>query len=255
MTTALFLLAIVIVLILVALMFIILKTTVKKINNQTKLYFVDKLQEYDYIIDDKLNKLNEINQELKEKELKREEQDTSTNSTHYDFDYRIIDLLNKTEYQDKNIFELNKEIENKFVMDYESLLKKFIENINDDGRYQFCLNLKKKFNSEEIYKLKIMLPQEQVEYLKKILTEKEYEVYNIYSKLENKPSIDGFLDYINELIDLNNPNIVVYVGKKEENYDHLSKYIKTIYSKDIYKGIKVIYQKRIYDYSLNERNV
>lgn len=253
--TALFFIAIILVLILVAVMFIILKTTVKRINNQTKLYFVDKLQEYDYMIDDKLNKLNDINQELKEKELKREEQDTSASSKNYDFDYRIIDLLNKTEYQDKNIFELNKEIENKFVMDYESLLKKFIENINDDGRYKFCLDLKKKFTSEEIYKLKIMLPEEQEEYLKKILSENEYEVYDVYSKLENKPSIEGFLDYVNELIDLNNPFIEVYVGNKEENYNHLSKYIKTIYSKDIYKGIKVIYQKRIYDYSLNERNV
>ena len=34
-------------------MFFILKSTVKKINSQTKLYFVDKLQEYDYMIDKK----------------------------------------------------------------------------------------------------------------------------------------------------------------------------------------------------------
>ena len=94
----LFLIAIVIVLFLVVLMFFILKGTVKKINSQTKLYFVDKLQEYDYMIDEKLEKLNHINEELKEKELKREEQDTSTDSRHYDFDYQIIDLLNKTEY-------------------------------------------------------------------------------------------------------------------------------------------------------------
>ena len=65
-------------------MFIILKTTVKKINSQTKLYFVDKLQEYDYMIDEKVNKLNEINEEIKEKESKRNEKDTSTNSKHYD---------------------------------------------------------------------------------------------------------------------------------------------------------------------------
>ena len=253
--TILFIIAIIIVIILVVLMYIILKSTVKKINSQTKLYFVDKLQEYDYMIDDKLNKLNEINENIKEKELKREEQDSSTNSAHYDFDYQIIDLLNKTEYQDKNIFELNKEIEEKFKMDYEALLKKFLENIKDDGSYQFCINLKKKFIGEEIYKLKLLLPEEQTEYLKKFLTEEEFKIYKVYQSLENKPTIDGFLDYIDELIDLNNPCILVYVGKKEENYNHLSKYIKTIYSKEIYKGIKIIYKKRIYDYSLNERNV
>ena len=68
-------------------------------------------------------------------------------------------------------------------------------------------------------------------------------------------SVDGFMDYLNELLDLNSPNIMVYVGSKSENYDYLSKYIKTVYSKDIYKGIRIIYRKRIYDYSLNERNV
>ena len=68
-------------------------------------------------------------------------------------------------------------------------------------------------------------------------------------------SIDGFMEYLSELIDLNSPNVMVYVGSKSENYDYLSKYIKTVYSKDIYKGIRIIYRKRIYDYSLNERNV
>ena len=253
--TALFFLAIIIVIVLVFLMFLILKSTVKKINSQTKLYFVDKIQEYDYMIDDKLNKLNELNEEIKEKELKRGEQGTSTNSSHYDFDYQIIDLLNKTKYQDKNVFELNKEIEEKFKIDYESLLKKFIENVTDDGSYQFCIDLKNKFTSSEVYKLKIMSEEEQKEYLKKILNEKEFKIYETYEKTEKKPNIDGLIDYIDELIDLNNPCVLVYVGNKDENYDHISKYIKTIYSKKIYKGIKIIYRKRIYDYSLNERNV
>ena len=65
----------------------------------------------------------------------------------------------------------------------------------------------------------------------------------------------GFIDYITELLDLNSPRVLVYVGKKDENYDYLSKYIKTVYSRDIYKGIKIVYRNKIYDYSLNERNV
>ena len=253
--TVLFIIAIFIVLILVIFMFIILKSTVKKINSQTKLYFVDKLQEYDYMIDDKLDQLNQINEEIREKELEREEQGTSTNSNNYDFDYQIIELLNKTEYQDKNIFELTKEIDEKFQMDYVALIKKFIENIKDDGSYEFCVNLKKKFTSDEIYKIKIMLDDEQVSYLKEFLNEEEFKIFDLYRKMEKKPSIDGFLDYIEELIDLNSPYVLIYVGRKDENYDNLSKYIKTVYSKDIYKGIKIIYRKKIYDYSLNERNV
>ena len=236
-------------------MFIVLKSTVKKINSQTKLYFVDKAQEYDYMIDKKLDKLSKINQELKEKELNKEETNDSINSNNYEFDYKIIDMLNKTKYQDKNIFEINKLIDENFDIDYVGILKEFLKNIDTDESYKFAMNLRNKFNSTTIYQLKILSELEQMELLKKNLNEKELQVYKAYLKLNNKHDIDNFIDYLNELVDLNNPNITVYVGNKTENYDHLSGYIKTVYSKDIYKGIKIIYKNKIYDYSLNERNV
>ena len=248
-------LGIAIILILVVLMFFVLKSTVKKINSQTKLYFVDKAQEYDYMIDEKLEKLSKINQELKEKELNNEETNNSINSSNYEFDYRIIDLLNKTKYQDKNIFEINKMIEEKFDIDYVGILKEFLKNIQDDGTYKFVTNLRNKFNSDIIYKMKILSEEEQVELLNKNLDNTEKEIYKAYLKINKKHNLDSFIDYLNELVDLNNPNITVYVGNKTENYDYLSEHIKTIYSKDIYKGIKIIYRNKIYDYSLNERNV
>lgn len=251
----LLLIAIVVICILVVFMFFILRGTVKKINSQTKLYFVDKLQEYDYMINEKQDKLNQINEEIKEKEIKKEEEDKAFNSNSYEFDYRIIDLLNKTKYQDKNIFELNKLIDEKFQMDYVGILKKFLENVNDNGAYQFCLEFRNKFDSQVIYELKSMDSFEQKAYLNKILSKPELRVFQVYLDLNKKYDVDEFIDYLNELVDLNDPNIFVYVGNKDENYDYLSKYIKTIYSKDIYKGIKIIYRKKIYDYSLNERNV
>lgn len=253
---ALFSVAILVIVVLVFFMFFILKGTVKRINSQTKLYFVDKLQEYDYLINQKEEKLNQINQEIKEQEKLRVEASVNTKPKTYEFDYQIIDLLNKTQYQDKNIFELNKKIDEKFNIDYVGLLKKFLEQVKDDGTYQFCIDLRNKFTSNLVYQLKIMEIKEQKKYLKDVLDNKEYQIYQIYLALENKKaSVDGFMEYLNELIDLNSPNVMVYVGRKDENYDYLSKYIKTIYSKDIYKGIRIIYRKKIYDYSLNERNV
>lgn len=252
----LFCVAILIICVLVFFMFFILRGTVKKINTQTKLYFVDKLQEYDYMIDQKEEKLNRINQEIKEKESKVSDDDISFSKKDYEFDYKIIDLLNKTKYQDKNIFELNKLIDEKFNIDYVALLKKFLESVHDDGTYQFCVDLRNKFTSEVIYELKIMTLDEQNKYLSELLDKREYLIYKLYQELDGaKASVDGLIDYLNELIDLNSPNVLVYVGNKNENYDYLGKYVKTVYSKDIYKGIRIIYQKRIYDYSLNERNV
>ena len=252
----LFFVAIIVIVVLVIFMFFILKGTVRKINSQTKLYFVDKLQEYDYLIDQKEEKLNLINEKIREKEKLSVEDSVSTKNKTYEFDYQIIDLLNKTQYQDKNIFELTKKIDEKFQIDYVSLLKRFLEQIQDDGTYQFCVDLRNKFTSDLVYQLKVMSLEEQKKYLEEVLEKREFTIYKLYLSLDEKnASVDGFMDYLNELIDLNSPNVMVYVGSKSENYDYLSKYIKTIYSKDIYKGIRIIYRKRIYDYSLNERNV
>ena len=252
----LFGIAILVIVLLVVFMFFILKGTVKKINTQTKLYFVDKLQEYDYLINQKEEKLNKISEEIKEQEKLRVDEETSTKKNTYEFDYQIIDLLNKTQYQDKNIFEINKKIDEKFNIDYVGLLKKFLEQVTDDGTYEFCINLKNKFTSELVYELKIMDLVEQDKFLETNLEKLEYKIYKLYLCLAGMgASVDGFMEYLNELIDLNSPNVLVYVGSKSINYDHLSKYVKTIYSKDIYKGIKIIYRKRIYDYSLNEGNV
>ena len=51
--------------ILILFMFLILKNTVKIVNNQTKSYFVNKLQDYDDLILAKENKLSEIEELIK----------------------------------------------------------------------------------------------------------------------------------------------------------------------------------------------
>lgn len=251
----LFLVACVVICLLVFVMFLILKKTVKTINTQTKLYFVDKLQEYDYLINEKEEKLNQIDKEIKEKESKKEENTPKIDKNNYEFDYNIINLFNNTKYQDKNIFELNKKIDEKFNIDYVSLLNKFLSNISENNQYAFCMNIKNKFTSNVIYSLKVLSDFEFEEKIKDMLEINEYKIYRLYKETNKDGDIDGFIDYLNELIDLNNPNIIVYVGDKAQNYDYLSKYIKTVYSSDIYKGIKIMYQNKIYDYSLNERNV
>ena len=219
------------------------------------MYFVDKSQEYDYLINQKLDKINQLDKEIKEKELAQEEENRDKSKNTYEFDYNIINLLNNTEYQDKNIFELNKKIDEKFNIDYVGIINKFLSIADSSGQYDFCKNLKSKFSSGIIYDLKVLSTSELDIKVRSMLNDEEYKIYDLYKEVNSNNNIDGFIDYLNELIDLNNPNIIVYVGDKNENYDYLSKYVKTIYSDDIYKGIKIKYQNKIYDYSLNERNV
>ena len=99
-----------------------------------------------------------------------------------------------------------------------------------------------------------LLPKLEEE-LKKMLSNKEYKVYETFKLVVSDHSIDNFIDYLDQLVNLNNPKITILVGNKSENYDHLSENIETVFNDKIYRGIKIIYRNKVYDFSLSERNV
>lgn len=253
--TGLFILACFIIALLVFIMFLILKKTVEVVNTQTKTYFVDKLQAYDSLIDEKEQRLNEIDELLKNKELGLKDSENILKKDGFEFDYNIIDLFNSAEYQDKDILRINKLVEEKFDFNHEKLIKDFLSCIKNVDKYEFCLKLKNKFTSEIIYKVKTLLDSELDDFMKEFLVDKEYDIYLLFKELNNKFVIGDFVDYLDRLVELNNPSITIYVSSNKENYDYLSKYIKTIVSDDIYSGIKIVYKDKVYDFSLSERNV
>ena len=241
---------------LVTLMFLVLKRTVRIVNDQTKSYFVNKLQGYDDLIQDKEEKLLEIDELIKEKEKRiKEETNTDAKNLGYAFDTGVIDLFNATKYQDKNILELNRQIDENFVVNYEELVKDFLTLCRDSKDYEFCLNLRGKFSSDMIYLLKSLIPAERELKLKELLDNKEYKVYEAFKLMTSENTVENFIDYLDQLVDLNNPKVKILVGNKNENYDHLSNYIETIYNDKIYRGIKIVYRNKVYDFSLSERNV
>lgn len=241
---------------LVSIMFLILKKTVGIVNSQTKSYFVNKLQGYDDLIQDKENRLEEINNLIKDKEKGINEADINkARENNYAFDNNVIDLMNATKYHDQNILELNRKIDENFVVNYEELIKDFLTLCSDKSDYDFCVNLRGKFDSDTIYMLKSTLVDNYESEIKKLLDNKEYKVYEAFKLVTSDNSIDNFIDYLDQLVDLNSPKIRILVGNKSENYDHLSKYIETIYNDKIYRGIKIIYKSKVYDFSLSERNV
>ena len=241
---------------LVTIMFFILKKTVGIVNSQTKSYFVNKLQGYDDLIQDKENKLLEIESKIKDKEKGINEEETRIGGKqNYAFDSNVIDLFNATKYQDQNIFELNKKIDENFVVNYEELIKDFLTLCDDNTDYEFCVNLRGKFDSDTIYRLKSMVKSDYEGELKSMLNEKEYKVYEAFKLVTSEDNVDNFIDYLEQLVDLNNPKVRILVGNKSENYDHLNECIETVYNDKIYRGIKIVYKNKVYDFSLSERNV
>lgn len=253
--TIIFIIACGVIAVLVFIMFIILKKTVSAINSQTKTYFVDKLQAYDSLIDEKEQRLNEIDELLKNKELGLSEEEVILKKDGYDFDYNIIELFNNAEYQNKELLRITRLIDEKFDFNHEKLIMNFLRCINNVDKYEFCLRLKEKFTSKIIYEVKTLLETEIDSFMEVLLTEEEYYIYLLFKDLNGTFTIEDFVDYLDRLVDLNNPTITIYVSNKRENYDYLSKYIKTKVADDIYSGIKIVYKDKIYDFSLSERNV
>ena len=250
----LFIVASLVVAFLIFLMFIILRKTVRIVNEQTKSYFVNKLQGYDDLIAERETKLSEIDELIKNREIGKENNRGNLKGG-YAFDTDMIDLFNSTEYQDKNIFALNKKIDETFVVNYEELVKDFLAFCDDSKDYDFCVKLREKFNSEKIYNFKSMLEMDMEEELKNYLTAKEYKIYEAFKLIINEHTIENFVIYLDQLVDLNSPKIIILVGNKHENYDHLSEYIETKYNDKIYRGIKIVYKNKVYDFSLSERNI
>ena len=240
---------------LIFLMFLILKKTVRIVNEQTKSYFVNKLQGYDDLITERENRLNEIDELIKNREIGKESNKKELTKGGYAFDTYVIDLFNSTQYQDKNIFELNRKIDENFVVNYEELVKDFLTFCDDSKDYEFCINLRDKFDNERIYELKSLMNDDMEEEMKKFLNEKEYKIYDAFKLIINDHSIENFIIYLDQLVDLNSPKVIILVGNKHENYDHLSEYIETKYSDKIYRGLKILYKNKVYDFSLSERNI
>jgi len=234
-------------------MFIILKKTVNTVSGQTKTYFVDKLQVYDDLINQKEEQLNKINKELKDKKTLLDSEDDISKGVNYAFDKNVIDLMNKANYQQSDFLELQKKIDDEFQLNYSKIIKRFIDEIEIDVEYEISSGMREKLTSELIYELKSSENLENA--LKNHFNRKEIELYKRFKIETNEEDINSFINYLDELISVTSPYIEVYVSSSKYNFNKLSKYVKTIVTDDIYKGIKIVFKNKVYDFSLNERNV
>ena len=90
-------------------------------------------------------------------------------------------------------------------------------------------------------KSKNKVEQKAITKVRNLIDDIEYFTYS-FKEMDKNISWDGTIEMYNGNID------------KKENYDYLSKHIKTIVSDDIYSGIKIVYKDKVYDFSLSERN-
>lgn len=246
-----YIVAIIIAVVLIAILFFALRSTVKRIDYNTKKYFIDKLQDYDYLIDEKQKLLKELEEKIeKNKKLLEENNIEKTNNVKIEKQEYYNDL-NVPKYMDENLFKKYKKIRNKFSFDEEEIINKFVSGIKEKSNFDYVtlINLKKKFTSEKIFEIMKLRPRAQKEYLNTFLNKSELNFLQKYIDLENI-KINKITTEINLLLEKNDPVIYVYTGEKNKSYNYISSMIKTKYDESINEGIKISYKGIIYDYSL-----
>lgn len=229
-------------------MFLSLKKLIESINKESQSYYLKNMQELDSKIDEKNKKLLEKSEEKKEEENKKDVKEVNL------LDKDLLDIYNNTDYENENALKVASKVDEIFNIDEEKVLKDFIKNISIDENNKIYQSILDRFSPNLIYKLKMLNKESQVNEISKMLSDEEYNVFHDYIET-HRFRLNKFLLDLNLIIERTNPVIEVLTGNKNKNYNYISPYIKTIYSDDVYKGIIIKYQDKIYDYSINERDV
>jgi len=242
-----------IVIFLVLILAFLISIIVKKTNILIKNVFVDKMSEFDYLIGDKERKVVELNDDINNKqklliELEEKSKEYEQGESKKNDDVVIPKF---TDFEDGNLFYNYKVIKEKFNYDAETVLKDFFSKnkLEDIKKYQNYKKIKEYFSSDIIYKLSLYNEAEQFDIVTELLTDEEKKILGKNLSKE-KFDLKKFTDIINEELIKNNPEIKIYVGNKNCNYDHLNNYVKTIYDEKITEGFKIVYKGVVYDYSI-----
>lgn len=259
--------------------FFILKNVIKRINDSAKRYFIEKLQEYNYLIDEKEEKLNNLRSQIIKQEknnLKLHlEEDTVEELNVFDpniekkleemkmFKERLerkkanelIYDIPTPEYREEDFFNTYKKLRKDFKIDNEKTIREFIDSHQEkqeDKKYEVLKKYRKQFTDKTIYECLTLSNEEQFSLINDVLTKQVSKIINFEEKFTNPKQfvITDFINEIDEKIKEYNPNVYVYVGQEAQNYDDIDKRIKTKFYKNMSEGIIIYYKGKIYDYSI-----
>ncbi len=236
---------IIVLFVLTLVMFLLLKKIVQEINHQSKEYFALKLQDYDDLVEEREKRLIEL-EKNKERIRLEEEGDSEQEAA-------VVCVSDKLpEYQVEGLLQKMKTIDEEFDLDNDKIVTLFLkenQSRTNEVVHQELLALKKYLGQYEIYR-KISGNKQLLFDIIQRLSPASQERINQYHLATNRFNVNDFLEYLEVEIRKSDPVIYIEVGDKDLNYDQWDARIKTVYNDKIYKGIRIRYQDKLYDYSL-----
>ena len=256
----------------------IFNNVIKRINQSAKKWFLEKLQEYNYLVEEKENELENLRKQIEEAKRSLKTTKQIQNAPEDIFNEKIEAVLEKMkqykgiqkeiprrpeviydiptpQYKEESFFSNYKNLKKKFNLNIEETIKKFIKEHKtneDEQEYKVLLNFCNQFNKKILYECSTLKSEDQYELVKSVLTEEE----KMWMKLEDSSinkrqfTILKLIEKLQDRIKKIEPTIYVYVGRESTNYDNLDPQIKTYHYKNMSEGVIIHYKGKMYDYSI-----
>ena len=224
---------------------------VNKMNKRSKEYFEKKIVVYDELIDERQKHLDSLEQKIDDKATV----ESGIVDDEKEHGSGLIVANEKIpEYKIEDFFEQAKVVDDKFKFDKEGAIKKFInERIDRSDKNRVYEKLKIVYDrlcNTDRYELMVKNFGTGWDYVNDLMDEELRKIMRPYVVGSPRANMNEVLGYIKLEMDKADLGIVVETGNKEDNFSHISDKIKTVYNPDIYRGIRIFYQDRMYDYSL-----
>lgn len=237
----------------IVILIVILFVISKRVNILLKNIFVDKMQQFDFLIEEREHKAESLNNDI---EIRKDELNKLTDKikdidltekNKNDNDFKLSEAV---DYEDSSILNKYKRIKEGFNFDKKKLVKDFVDRAKpkENKNYDSYCNIRKYFTHNVQYKLTSCPSNLQITIIKELLTKEEFKL--IEGLIDKKFNFNKFLSALDEKIIVTNPYITVYTGNKKANFDDISPFVKTVYNEKIVEGIKIIYKGKVYDYSI-----
>ena len=276
--------AIVMIAIMIGFSFFIFKNVIKRINNSAKKYFIEKLQEYNYLIEEKEEELQKL-REITEKQIKLQKmkeasnnRDILDNESEPLFTTEIEEKLKKMrkfkkeaeiqkyqrmtynipnpQYREESFFKNYKELKKKFKVNNEEVIKEFIEkskkHSEDAKKYKILLHFRKQFKDNVIYECLTLTSEEQYALIKDVITTEENKILQLEKNFKNisRFNVTKLISFVEDKMKQYDPTVYVYVGQEDLNYNYLGENVKTRFYKNMSEGVIIHYKGKMYDYSI-----
>lgn len=257
-----FIAVLVVLAVLIYFMVVILKSVASEANGKVEEYFLHRIKDYDNRFDAKFSDMNEmyVEHELLSRRLKsvKNELVASRVSTFYAPRPIQRDIFIPTaRYIDNDFFEEYKITKDKLLgINKQEVIDNVIaktEYTGDMSKYQAVCSILDKVNFDAMYDLVSVDPDEQLQVMKECLEDKELEMLDSYMEEftdEDEFEILGFSDYLKRIKEQNDPHVFVFVGINEDDYSNEERMIVCSEDDNICEGLKIIYQHKVYDYSI-----